>query len=106
MGRMLLLALIIALGMLLIFNCMGDNIIDQKVYDGQLVRMITLEDVIIKSYAFGDGNANIGGTISKGTIITVNCYDLICQFPDSLIYVERKYLAPAPPQRIEGDKSG
>lgn len=104
--QMFLLALIIAIGMVVIFSCMEENVVvDDTIYTGQLVPMIVLEDVTIKTYSMWE-RGPVGTTISKGTRIVVNCYDLVCQFPDTFMYVEREFLAPAPPTRIEGDRSG
>lgn len=58
-----------------------------------LMRMITIKDVTILTYSLHE-EGNVGGTISKGTVILVQCDDLICQFPGTHLYIPRSSVEP------------
>lgn len=64
------------------------------------MQMITIEDVTIKTYSLHE-TGNAGGTIAKGTILSLDCYLFICVFPGTTLYIERIYLQPYIPPAWE-----
>lgn len=59
----------------------------------KLMQMITIEDVVIQTFSL-HAEGNVGGIISKGTPVLVECDEHICKFPDSLLYIPRSSVEP------------
>lgn len=65
------------------------------------LQMRVVNDTIIHTMELNDPG-NVGGTVSAGTIIEMDCYVLYCFFPDTRMYLNRwdlEIYSPPPGQQ-------